>query len=562
MKGQNAFSFLFGYDPVYWRGLRKHGLIDGHAGVRLVQCDGTPSVRCFNEFALPGGGLHREVWKQRRPLLIDRGCGGMSYYEYPFDPALMERYARRLGDRFLGVQFHEWVSNATTEWFWLRRAFGDNPLALRAIEERFDWSDMEHILQCGAPRHYANKRRPTSPEEMIAFCRDYQRRKLRDFHGYLTNVASYGIAHGSALRWGARVAMPEHGYHIPMGRVHTAAARGAVRQHGGSFGSYYAPWGNNPDSVTCYLDRTLWHTPTELFCGDAFKHRGNGGSSRAFQRRLFHWAYLTGVRFLAEEWGPENTFYDWKAFDLTPYGEIVRDFLRFVRRAGRGKPVVPAAVVIDREWFGLDTKLLAGQRTYFGFNEPPPHQEKVARFFRALVGHRDSPPNDDARVLTAGAMPDAFDIVADDASPELLSGYSVLCYVGERPERFRRAARRLPCEWSVLDDPERTAKDLTASVLHRMPVRVEGNVNWLVCRKPDGWQVGLFNPHGVTTDFEKGERTDPAAAVTARVLAPGCRRARASAKAPAESGVLRRQRDGFDVEIGPGGLLILEVQTA
>lgn len=556
----NAFFFLFGYDPRYWRGLREHCLIDQHAGVRLIQCLYTPRFRCFNQFAAPGSLLHQEVWEARRPLLIDRGCGGIAYESYPFDTGLLDRYARRLGDRFLGVQFHEWASNTGTDWRRISRAVPQGErVTLPALQEHFDGRSVDGSLEAGDPRDYVGRRFPETPREFARECQRYQQRKLADFGGYLTCVPSMGMAYAEALRWGARVVMPEHGHHIPMGRVHTAAARGAVRQAGhGQFGSYYAPWGNRPDSVTCYLPFTLWYTPPELLCGDAFKHGGNGGSSRAFQRRLFWWAYLTGARYLTEEWGPENTFNDWESFDLTPYGEVVRDFLRFVKQTGRGETVTPAAVVTDNDWFGLDAYLLAGAERRLYFYEPTPHELAVAAFFRALTGHRPSPPNDSACVLSASAMPDAFDVLTDAATSDLLRQYRVLCYVGEHPGRLKRGLGGYAGKLILMGDPVAAAQSLTEATREEMPVRVEGNMHWLLNRKRDRWQLAAFNPHGVTLDFVEGERSDPTAAAPVTISATGVGKARSVSWWPESTRVDRRRASQLDATIGPGGLIVLE----
>jgi hypothetical protein len=553
------FSFLFGYDPAYWRGLRKHGFIDRHAGVRLIQCLYTPRHRCFNQFAAPGGCLHAEVWPQRRPLLIDRGCGGISYENYPFDRRLLDAYASRLGDRFLGIQLHEWVCNTANDWHRIRKVWPeDKPLTLKALQEHFDWRTPQTCLETGEPHDFVGQTYPDTPKRFADRCREYFKRKHRDFHGYLTSVPSYGLTHARALRWGARVVMPEQGHHIPMARVHQAAARGAVRQGGrGSFGSYYAPWGNSPDSVTCYTPFTLWYTPAEALCGDAFKHRGNGGSSRAFQRRLFWWAYLTGARFLAEEWGPENTFFDWTDFDLTPYGQVLADFLSFVRTSGRGRIMTPAAVVIDREWFALDTFFLAGRGPYW--TAPTPHQELVAEFFRQLVGHPLSEPADDEWVLPASPMPDAFDLLLDDAPAEFLSRYAVLAYVGEKPQRFRRKLRHYSGKLIALDEPAQTAREMTEAIVSTLPLRVEGRVNWLLCHKDGTWQLGLFNPAGVTVDFHRGERADPGKTATATITEGGClHQARLTAAWP-QTTRLRAARGRIEVSIGPGGLAVVEI---
>lgn len=557
---KDEFFFLFGYDPQYWRGLRKHGLVDQHAGVRLIQCLYTPRMRCFNQWASPGSLLHKEVWRRRRPLLIDRGCGGISYENYAFDKGLMDAYARRLKGRFLGVQFHEWACNVGNDWRRLSNVLPEGQrVSLQLCQEHFDWRTPETCLETGDPHDFVGRRPPQTVQEFARECRRYQQRKVKDSHGYLTCVPSQGMAYAETIRWGARVVMPEHGHHIPMGRVHTAAARGAVRQAGvGQFGSYYAPWGNNPDSVTCYLPWTMWYSPAEALCGGAFRHGGNGGSSRAFQRRLLWWAYLTGARYIAEEWGPENTFYDWKDFQLTPYGEVVRDFLRFVNTVGRGRPVTPSALVLDRDWFGLDTYFLAGREKFHRFYDPPVHQSSVARFFQTLTGYRRSAPNDDAQVLTASEMPDAFDVITDAAEGDLLRRYRVLCYVGEHPGRLKRRLGGYGGKLIVMDGPDAAAKLLTEATVAELPVRVEGHVHWLINRKADGWQLAAFNPHGVTVDFVKGEQSDPKASALLSIRGSGLGKAKVTSAWPGSTGLRRLQTDRLEADIGPGGLIVIE----
>jgi hypothetical protein len=239
---------------------------------------------------------------------------------------------------------------------------------------------------------------------------------------------------------------------------------------------------------------------------------------------------------------------------------VVVDFLDFVRRHGRGRLLTPTAVVIDREGFCLDTYFLAGLRKkWLGFYEPTAHQQATAAFFRHLIGHKDSPPNDDARVLPPSPMPDAFDVVLDDASAEFLWRYAVLAYVGQHPDRLRRRLRGYPGELILVEEPSRTAQAVTEATLDRLPLRVEGPVNWLLCRKGRALQVGIFNPSGVTTDFHKGEQSDPGAAAEATISGcPGASRARLTAAWP-EGTRIRAAADRVGVTVGPGGLAVVEI---
>ncbi len=109
-----------------------------------------------------------------------------------------------------------------------------------------------------------------------------------------------------------------------------------------------------------------------------------------------------------------------------------------------------------------------------------------------------------------------------------------------------------------LEDPAETAAAFATAACDRLPVRLEGKVNWLLSRKGDGWQLAAFNPHGVTVDFVKGEQADPKAAVEISVSGTGVGRARAVSSWPAETRLGARRTGVLEATIGPGGGLILE----
>ena len=102
------------------------------------------------------------------------------------------------------------------------------------------------------------------------------------------------------------------------------------------------------------------------------------------------------------------------------------------------------------------------------------------------------------------------------------------------------------------------AKSLSEATVAELPVRVEGHVPWLINRKADGWQLAAFNPHGVTVDFVKGERSDPKASAPLSIRGPGLHEAKVTSAWP-ESTSVRHLRGGLlEVEIGPGGLIVIE----
>ena len=103
-----------------------------------------------------------------------------------------------------------------------------------------------------------------------------------------------------------------------------------------------------------------------------------------------------------------------------------------------------------------------------------------------------------------------------------------------------------------------TAKSLSEATVAELPVRVEGHVHYLINRKADGWQLAAFNPHGVTVDFVKGERSDPKASAPLSIRGPGLHEAKVTSAWPESTGVRCLQADGLKAEIGPAGLIVIE----
>jgi len=110
-------------------------------------------------------------------------------------------------------------------------------------------------------------------------------------------------------------------------------------------------------------------------------------------------------------------------------------------------------------------------------------------------------------------MPTPSTSSTDDAAPELLAQYRVLCYVGEHPRAFPAAAADHAGVSIYARSPEATAAKLTALTCEAaFPCRLEGDVQWAA--EPQGrggWQLVLLNPRAVTSDFVKGEQVDPRA---------------------------------------------------
>jgi hypothetical protein len=95
------------------------------------------------------------------------------------------------------------------------------------------------------------------------------------------------------------------------------------------------------------------------------------------------------------------------------------------------------------------------------------------------------------------------------------------------------------------------------------PIEVNGDVEYLVNRKDNGWVVTLFNNNGVFKPQQGLAQVDRAAYVTAGISLRGANVARAQEWLSDRSLEIKKQTgtsDGITVSIAPGGIAIVELQ--
>lgn len=497
-------TFFWGYHPDYWRGLARHGFLEGPVGVRLVQQPKfTPYDQTANVIVADGAPLAHLIEKNRYPLMIDRGCGGCVYAPFRFDQDILRRYESMLGDDFLGVQGHEWIGNFGTDWRRFEAVVGstlpDDPEELTRVfgDRRLSW---------GTPADYAGRGYPASEDDALAEIQHHFRRKMKDFAGLIYGVNGFHQGYDLAFRMGARHVMAEVGCQTPLARVQVACARGAARAHSKRWGVYYETWGGVPFGVTSFSKRNLWN---EDLAGQSFRHGENGGSSRALQRRVLYHAWLSGASTFAEEWGAENTFHDWQDHVLTPYGTILKQYWNFAERTERGAPITPIALVLDAEDGILDNLFLSGYHdNIMGLFRATPVQMRVREIIARLFGAVPKDFESERHVFTHGELPDAFDIIYSHTPPGKLARYGMLIYLGERSDRFRKQTGGYDGKVLIHEEPKTTLDTMCRTLKSVLPVWVSGDVHWAVNEVSDGLLVGLFNSDGVSRTAERGDRID------------------------------------------------------
>lgn len=415
------FTYLHCYLPETWAAQERAGLINANAGIRFCQSIDIEEHLKFNRLAARDGELFALLREREMPFYIDRLQGGCFIEDYPYDMELVRSIRSMLGDKFWGFQMHEWMSNYLSDLGKLQNG-GCSEWTAEAIRETifrlFPFKNL--FLESMNAEEMAQFGRPDSLEEFTANSEALFARRQRYTDGMVLPCDSGFLAFPLELAHGAKRVMAEIGAQTPHTRVQLAFARGMTRAYRVPFGSYYEPWGGSPFSACCYQrdNKNEWNIGSASdfpfqTCGE------NGGSSRSMQRRMHLCSYFAGASFMAEEWGMCNTFYDWHNFELSPYGMVKRDFLRFTEKyPDIGTPVTPIAVVLPKELRALSVGELGSDADMWLGSTIDGHFARQIRAMRAGIRELFCTSGDmlgtEAWSLLNCTVPDTLDLVTED----------------------------------------------------------------------------------------------------------------------------------------------------
>lgn len=539
-----GFSFLHSYESTgrYWRGIGKAGLIRPTNGLRLVHSPfGDEDDRRFNVVAAKGGALHAILAERKPWFVVDRVVGGSPYLDYAFDKGLIAEYAQLLGDRFLGGQVHEVLSNTHNDWGRLTRANPEKaagPIDPADFKDQFNWTNVSRCLEYGTLEEYRGRTRPADEKAYWAEAERNLKRQGERFGGRFSYAEGTGrgeLAWPTFYGFGARSCFVEVG---PWASAQTqfsiATARGAARAAGRPWGVFFAPWG--PSGCTSWVEpaESSWRAPRSWLDESGWPVGPDKGPSSALQRRAFFHAYLSGAHTLHEEWGAEDNLSDIDAGELSSYGKVTRDFLDFQdANPDVGEPLTPIALVAEPglplnpgAWAAVKELLFA-----------------PSEFDKAQAA-RPSANNAEAVCYSSMNIPEIFDILPADAPATLKAAYATVIPI------------------SAGD----AAESLRAAVAEHCPFRRESAMSMQINhRAADGAMIlGIYNPWGALRgDVEN----------TGSVLDPECLQRdviTSTAGAIKSVRVLHAWPEGttaklagraIECAVGPGGTLILEVRT-
>lgn len=503
------FTYIHCYMPQTFDAYVKKGFFGKNDGVKIHQIISLNDSKKFNMMAAKGSVLHSIIKNLNCFFYVDRLQGGCFYEDYPFDLELISEYQNILGDKFLGFQMHEWMSNFKSDLDRITSCCADwNQESIeKSILKTYPYPYV--YLESQTVAEFSSKNNPQTIEEFLKQSVEMFSKRQKSVNGLILPCDSAYMAPKLEIELGAKTITPEIGAQTANTRIQISYMRGMSRAYGIPFGTYYEPWGGAPFSACYYKKDNI----NEWGIGESkdfpFVTQGeNGGSSRSLQKRLHLYSYLSGARFISEEWGMCNTFYDWNDFEITPYGKVKLDFLRFVdRNPDIGKQYTPIAVVLPSDLRVLD--LFSKEDEYLGY---PVSGDKlntikiVRKGLEILFAASSDMLGNETKSMVNSRMPDAFDIIHED-NTAALKNYEYLVDLTSNP-LFSKKHNNI-CDIHDVTD-----------ILHLLlPVNVKGDIHWFVNKKTDGrWLLTIFNNSGIDRSVEKGELTIPEAAKSVEIF--------------------------------------------
>lgn len=555
--GAPRFTFLHSYEGTgrYWKGLERSGLLRSGNGIRLVQTPiGTDDARRFNAVARLEGPLHGILEERNCPFIVDRIVGGSPYLDYPFDQSLIQHYAALLGEKFLGGQLHETISNAHNDWKRLTKATPpdalSHPLNPDLVKGGIDDKGPNTWLEYATIEQYAGRPYPTDAESFWTAVEWGAKRNIDRFSGHFSYAEGSGYGervwhHFYAM--GARHCLAEVGpWASENSQLSIASLRGAAKAAGRPWGVFYAPWG--PDGCTCFVPNAdiSWQIPAEGHGDYDWPVGPDKGPSSALQRRIFFHSYMAGANTLHEEWGVECNLLDWEKGTLSSYGRATKEFLDFTEaNPDVGQPYVPLALVLnasatqpdDRFWKELSTALKErGEADMALATRPGSGAAEMACY----------PP---------WVTPEIFDIVPSNAPPAAWATYKVILPLGTAPAP--EGVAEIPADEQIVRVLEVARRLAPLQRNSHMPMQIN-------YREADAsWVVALYNPWGAVRGniYETGSILDGACTQEDTLATDVPIKALTILYAWPESCHARIEDGAALVSVGPGGLIILKLST-
>lgn len=504
------FKYIHGYHPATINAFIKSGLLREQDGLKLFQGKTLSPEMNFNVLAAKNSELYNIIKERRCPFYVDRLQGGTFIDDYEYDLNLVDEYLNLLGNDFLGFQMHEWISNYHTDLEkiidnhcpdWTKHDIADT------INKRYNTAFI--YLESMTLDEITDFGKPESLSQFLSNLEYLYQKRQKQLKGLVFPCDSVSLSFPISLKCGSRFLMAEIGAQSPDTRVQVAFARGMAKAYGVPFGTYYEPWGGKPFSACLYKADGISEWGKLEEANFPFKTSGgNGGSSRSLQRRMHLYSFMAGADFMSEEWGMCNTFYDWKDFELTPYGKIKKDFLDFTDKySDIGTPVIPIAFVLPKE-FTVWEDTYSEIPYVSGFMNNGEYAEKLKKARAAAKKiFRDGTEmhGDEINSLRNCYTFDAVDIVTEDVIKT--NDYKYLIDLTGNASFADKNKEKIIDEEEVLRILEK-----------ELPCTVSGGATKQLTRNEKGeYYLCLMNNQGITRSVSEGEKSLSDCAITVTV---------------------------------------------
>ena len=504
----DKFTYFHCYANDLWAGYEKNGLIRDSFGIRFPESIDLPEELKFNELARVGGELYNYIKKHKCAMYVDRLQGGCFLENYPYDQELIAEYKEMLGDKFLGFQMHEWLSNYKSDVEGKLGELGADEWTRENIEtliyKKFPYSNL--FIEAMTLDEFVESGKPLTAQQFYDNMTSIYKKRAEKYK--LIPCDSYCLMYPFEAENGATLIMPEVGAQTTDMRIQMCYARGVCNAYGITLGAYYEPWGGSLFTCPSYQTdaKNEWYiTGLDSF---PFTPGGpNGGSSRSLQWRVHLYAYLSGAKMISEEWGGYNTFKDRESYELSEYGLVKKRFLDFVDKYSNvGEKLAPIACVLPNDL--LAYTLWEDKDKLFGYalegDEIDADRKRRAAIEQIFINSVDM-LGSETRTLINSEIPDAVDML-NEGDGKALEKYSYLVDLTEDADFSKRHANCIAPEEvkSVLDT--------------LLPCKVSGGLHYLVNKRgDDGYYLSVFNHSGVVRSCADGESVLPDATRTVEI---------------------------------------------
>jgi len=539
-------KFFHVYNEKCFKGLEKNGLINKDTGFKMQHAFSVPENMQFNTYAAEGTPLFDLIKSGNYPFYVDRIAGGITYYPYKFDKRLIGKYREMLGDWFLGFQLHESGSNRRfSDWHSIISAMGSKgPYDVEKLKKAIRSSyaktpDGEPLYNPShdSPEFYAKLKYSETYSEFLAEMKDMFCRRMEETDGNILPCDSFYLLPKLQHEVGMKTFMPEVGSQIPFMRIAVATARGAARSYGRTWGSYYECWRMSLSplrfSMPCFNSGSgnEWYLNQQIHPDDFTSYGANGGSSRLLQNRIYYHALMSGADYFSEEWGLNCSYTDMETFELSPYGQVKKDFIKAAENIRDIQAVTPFAIVLPTDYVCVEipepfevevfanykvghhrdlymrSPLSESEKEYFG------HIEDVLKLIYEPSGESYG---NEGHILTNSRFGDFFDIIYSDVDESALSRYEYLIDATKDGSFLRSKADK---GYKILDSSDIEALEAEIHRLEKdcLPCIVDG-LHWLVSMDKNGNNyLTVFNNEGNERDETYGDTVDRNADRTVKV---------------------------------------------